>query len=84
MATIDISRAKEDLLFIIDNIQTSHEPLVISGKNNSAVLISEDDWREIEETLYLTSIPGLKESIDKGLNEPLSECKPLSEVWPDV
>jgi PHD/YefM family antitoxin component YafN of YafNO toxin-antitoxin module len=84
VATIDITRAKKDLSFIIDDIQTSHEPLVIAGKNNSAVLISEEDWRDIEETLHLTSLPALKKSIDAGVNELLSECKPLSAVWPDV
>jgi PHD/YefM family antitoxin component YafN of YafNO toxin-antitoxin module len=62
----------------------SHEPLVIAGKDNSAVLISENDWLDIEETLYLTSAAGLKKSIDTGINEPLSECNPLSEIWPDA
>jgi PHD/YefM family antitoxin component YafN of YafNO toxin-antitoxin module len=56
-------------------VKESHEPVQIVGKRSSAVLISEEDWREIQETLYLTSVPGMRESIQKGLETPLKECK---------
>ena len=51
----------------------AHEPITIIGKRSNAVLISEDDWRSIQETLYLLSIPGMGESIRKGLKEPVSK-----------
>jgi PHD/YefM family antitoxin component YafN of YafNO toxin-antitoxin module len=57
----------------VENLSETHEPLHITGRNKSAVLIAEDDWRSIEETLYLLSIPGMRESIVKGMNEPLAK-----------
>lgn len=59
----------------MDEVKDSHTPVQIVGKRNSAVLISEEDWRAIEETLYLTSIPGMRESIIKGLKTPVEKCK---------
>jgi len=58
---------------LIDQTNKSHEPVVISGKRNNAVLISEEDWNSIQETLYLISIPGMRESIVNGMKEPLAE-----------
>ena len=52
----------------------TQEPVQIVGKRNSAVLVSEEDWRAIEETLYLTSIPGMRESIKKGVKTPVEKC----------
>ena len=52
----------------------THEPILITGKRANAILISEDDWRAIEETIYLLSIPGMRESIVEGLNTPVDEC----------
>jgi antitoxin YefM len=68
-----VSEARANLYRLIDQAADSHEPIVISGKRNSAVLISEDDWRAIEETLYLLSIPGMRESINEARKEPLSK-----------
>jgi PHD/YefM family antitoxin component YafN of YafNO toxin-antitoxin module len=58
----------------VDEVKESHEPIQIVGKRSSAVLISEDDWRAIQETLYLTAIPGMRESIQEGLETPIEEC----------
>jgi PHD/YefM family antitoxin component YafN of YafNO toxin-antitoxin module len=59
---------------LIDEAATSHEPVLIAGKRSSAVLVSEDDWRAIQETLYLLSVPGMRKSLLKGMNTPVSKC----------
>ena len=74
MPTITASDARSNLYKLIDQTNESHEPVLISGKRNNAVLISEEDWEAIQETLYLTSIPGMRESILEGMKEPVSEC----------
>ena len=58
---------------LIKETADSHEPIQITGKHNNAVLVSEDDWRAIQETIYLLSIPNMRESIIKGIDTPLSE-----------
>ena len=73
MAVLTASAARSKLYRLIDETNESHEPVIISGKRNNAVLVSEDDWKSIQETLYLTSIPGMKESIIKEMKEPLSK-----------
>ena len=73
MATITATEARVMLYRLMDEVAESHEPVVITGKRNNAVLISEDDWRSIEETLYLLSIPGMRESIIEGMETPLEE-----------
>jgi len=75
MITFTASEARKRLYNLVDEIKNSHIPVQIVGKRNSAVLISEEDWRAIEETLYLTSIPGMRESIKKGLKTPVDKCK---------
>ncbi|BCD63063.1 hypothetical protein NitYY0826_C1953 [Nitratiruptor sp. YY08-26] len=72
---INVSKARDNLYKLIDETAESHEPILIKGKRNSAVLISEEDFRAIAETLYLTSIPGMRESIKEGLNTPIQECE---------
>ena len=74
MAVITASDARTKLYRLIDETNESHEPVIISGKRNNAVLGSEDDWKAIQETLFLSSIPGMKESIISGMKEPLSKC----------
>ena len=59
---------------LIDETASSHTPIQITGKRHNAVLISEEDWRSIQETLYLLSIPGMRESIRKGLKTPINKC----------
>lgn len=75
MTTITATEARRLLYQLLDDVSESHEPIQIAGKRNSAVLISEDDWRAVQETLYLHSIPGMKESIIEGLNTPLDVCE---------
>jgi prevent-host-death family protein len=74
MPTITATEARTKLHRLIDEAATSHKPIVVTGKYNSAVLISEDDWRSIQETLYLLSIPGMHDSIRNGLATPIEEC----------
>jgi prevent-host-death family protein len=71
---INVSKARDNLYNLIDETARDHEPILIKGRRNSAVLISEEDFRAIEETLYLLSIPGMRESIVKGLNTDVDEC----------
>lgn len=59
---------------LLDDAACSHEPIQITGKRSNAVLISESDWRAIQETLYLVSIPGMRDSIRLGLTTPIAEC----------
>ncbi len=68
------TQARTSLYRLIDETAASHTPVVITGKHNNAVLISQNDWDSIQETLYLSSIPGMRTSIIEGLNTPLSEC----------
>ncbi|WP_038081676.1 type II toxin-antitoxin system Phd/YefM family antitoxin [Treponema socranskii] len=73
MAVITATAARTNLYNLIDRTKDCHEPIIISGKRNNAVLISEDDWNAIQETLYLCSIPGMRELIIEASNEPLEE-----------
>ena len=74
MATINASAARAKLYGLIDSVADSHDPIVITGKRHNAVLISEEDWNAINETLHLVSIPGMRDSIVKGMAESLDEC----------
>jgi antitoxin YefM len=74
MTTISATEARKSLYSLVDDVAESHDPIQIVGKRHSAVLISEDDWRAIQETLYLTSIPGMRESIQDGIKSPIEEC----------
>lgn len=75
MTSITATEARKQLYALLDDVADSHEPIQIAGKRHSAVLVSEEDWRAIQETLYLTSIPGMRESISKGLKTPVAKCK---------
>ena len=74
MTTLSVSDARKRLYNLVDEVRETHRPVQIVGKRNSAVLVSEEDWHAIEETLYLTSLPGMRESIKKGLKTPIEEC----------
>ena len=69
---ITASEARADLYRLIDQAAESHQPILISGKRSSAVLVSAEDWQAIQETLYLLSVPGMRESIQQGMAEPLA------------
>lgn len=71
---ISATQARANLYRLIDNTATSHTPVMITGKHHNAILLSESDWRAIQETLYLSSIPSMRESIKKGLETPIENC----------
>jgi prevent-host-death family protein len=73
MNTLTASEARANLYRLIDDTATSHQPITISSKRSSVVLISADDWSAIQETLYLLSVPGMRESIKQGMAEPLAK-----------
>lgn len=73
MAHVSATKARAQLYRLID--AAAHEPIHITGKRGNAVLISESDWRSLQETLHLSSIPGMKASLRKGRAEPLAKCK---------
>ena len=73
MSSINITNARKNLYQLIEKLSDTHEPVHITGRNNSAVLVAEEDWRSIEETLYLLSIPGMRDSIVKGMKEPIEK-----------
>jgi antitoxin YefM len=75
MTTITASEARAGLYRLIDQAAETHKPILISGKRANAVLISEEDWSAIQETLYLMAIPGMRESIKEAMSEPLSKSK---------
>ena len=72
VASISVTEARRRLFALVDEVGESHAPVEIHGKRGNAVLVSEDDWRAIQETLYLTSIPGMRESIMEGMAAPES------------
>ncbi len=74
MTTVTATRARSKLYKLLDEAASTHEPIQITGKRANAVLVSEEDWRSIQETLYLLSIPGMRESIRKGLKTPVEKC----------
>ena len=73
MATVSGTEARRRLYALIDEVGQPHEPVKITGKRGNAVLLSEDDWRAIQETLHLVSIPGMRESILEGMAAEVSE-----------
>ena len=66
MSTLSATEARANLYRVIDETAESHEPVLITSKRNNAVLLSESDWNAIQETLYLLSVPGMRESIKAG------------------
>ena len=74
MTTLTATEASGRLDEVLDNLAESHDVVQIAGRRHSGVLVSEDDWRAIKETLHLTSIPGMKESIVEGLRTPAEQC----------
>ncbi|WP_447895383.1 type II toxin-antitoxin system Phd/YefM family antitoxin [Vreelandella sp. GE22] len=74
MTAITATEARSNLYRLIDETAESHQPIAITGKRNNAVLVSEEDWSAIQETLYLLSVPGMRESIREGMDTPVDEC----------
>ena len=74
MTILNATEARAKLYSLMDEAATTHQPIVITGKRGNAVLVSEEDWNAISETLQLLSIPGMRESIQTGLQADLSDC----------
>jgi antitoxin YefM len=74
MKTITDKQAQMNLPLLLEQTAVSHEPVQINGTTASAVLVAEEDWRSIEETLYLLSVPGMRESIREGMQTPFEQC----------
>jgi antitoxin YefM len=74
MKTVTASKARANLYRLIEETAVSSEPVQITGKKANAVLVSEQDWEAIQETMYLLSIPGMRESIQQGMETPAAEC----------
>ena len=75
MDSITAAQARERLFELLDDVYDSHEPVRITGRHGNVVLIGEDDWCGVRETLYLVSITGMRESILEGMAIPIDECE---------
>jgi prevent-host-death family protein len=75
MTTLNATEARSKLYSLIDEAAVTHRPILIMGKRGNAVLLSEEDWNAINETLFLLSVPGMRESIREGMETPLEECE---------
>ena len=73
MTTVNVTEARANRYKLIDDASVSHEPVVITGKRGNAVLLAQEDWNSINETLYLVSVPGMRETIIEGMQENLKE-----------
>ena len=73
MSVLTASEARANLYRLIDQVAESHDPILIAGKRSSAVLLSAEDWKAIQETMHLLSIPGMRKSIRDAMTEPLSK-----------
>jgi len=74
MTTLNVTEARANLYKLIDDTSVNHEPVIITGKRGNAVLLAEDDWNAINETLHLLSVPGMRESILEGMQEKIDDC----------
>lgn len=74
MTSISITKARMALYRLIESLQRGQAPILITGKKGNAVLVSEEEWRSMEETLHLTAIPGMTKSIQDGMEEPIDRC----------
>lgn len=74
MKYVPATKARQNLYRLVDEVAESSEPVAITGRRGNAILVSEEDWRAIDETLYLVSIPGMRDSIRTGMKEPLSKA----------
>lgn len=74
MMILNATEARSKLYSLIDEAANTHQPIVIKGKRGNAVLVSEEDWNALLETLHLLSAPGMWESINKGMDQPVGVC----------
>ncbi len=76
MTTVTDKQAQATLPQLLEQTALSHEPIQVTGQTVNGVLISEDDWRSMEETLYLLCVPGTRETIREGMQTPVGQCSP--------
>jgi len=74
MTTLNATEARSKLYNLIDETAQTHQPIIITGKRGNAILLAEEDWNSINETLFLLSVPGMRESIREGLDSSLTDC----------
>ena len=74
MQTLSASEARANLYRLMDQAAESHQPITISGRRHDAVLLAAEDWQAIQETLYLLSVPGMRESVKDGMVEDADSC----------
>lgn len=74
MTTITACEARSKLYRLMDDVASSHEPILITGKRTNAILLSEQDWASIQESLFLLSVPGMRQSIAEEIRVPIEEC----------
>jgi prevent-host-death family protein len=77
MKVYNTSEARSKFYKLVDSVLNNHHPILIKGKRNNAVMISEEDYRSMEETLYLLSIPGMRDSIVQAKEESIGQCKTI-------
>lgn len=74
MQTLTASQARANFYRLMDQAAERHQPITISGKRHDVVLLSAEDWQAVQETLYLLSVPGMRESIREGMAQPVDTC----------
>jgi antitoxin YefM len=80
MDYLSVREARDSLHRLVDEVAEHHQPVIISGERSDAVLVSKEDWDAIQETIHLTSILGMRESIQKAAAEPIEDCVPLADL----
>ena len=75
MTILTASKARAKFYRLMDETALTHEPIMITGRRTNAVLVNQEDWEAMQETLHLEAIPGMTVSIQKGLRTPLNKCK---------
>ena len=74
MTTLPATQARAKLYALMDETAQSHQPIQITGKRSNSILISQEDWSAIQETLFLLSVPGMRDSIKQGMAMPIKDC----------
>lgn len=80
MDLLTVREARDNLYRLVDEVSEHHKPVLISGKRNNAVLLSQEDWEAIQETIHLSSIPGMTASLHSAAQEPIEECIKLEDL----
>jgi prevent-host-death family protein len=80
MNTYDLTNTEAELQSLLQEVNQTHVPVRIVGENVAAVMLSADDWRAVEETIYINSFRGLADSILSASKEPVEDCLPVGEA----